>query len=368
MTMTSEESPRAHILLIDDEMPICIAVSGILETIGFTADYAFNADEGMQYLEGHPETDIVLLDINLGIGKSGLELLPEIRERFKYVQVMMFTSHDTLSMGLECMKKGAADFLTKPFNEKEFLKKVPEVIAKKNIAKLNELYFGILIHDLKNPLQCIMGAWELTKRYLPPTLAENQRKIVATCDGGVLQMKTMIENMLSVAKFETGTVALSKEKFLVNKEIETALAPLRQQILSSDRNFSVQFKENSPLFLNSDKELYLRVLCNIVSNAIRYTPEAGAITVSFQELDTGDLQTSICNTGSYIEKEHRSIIFNKFSSVQLLKQSAGVQNFGLGLTFCKMAVEAMDGKIYVESDKNVPQTSFIYTVKNHEDN
>jgi K+-sensing histidine kinase KdpD len=174
--------------------------------------------------------------------------------------------------------------------------------------------------------------------------------------------------MLSVAKFEAGTVAVSRERFLVNPEIEKALAPLRQQILSSDRSFLVQFKENSPLFLNSDKELFLRVLFNIVSNAIRYTPEAGSITVSFEELENGDLQTSICNTGSYIEEEHRSLIFNKFSSVRLLKQSAGVQNFGLGLTFCKMAAEAMDGKIYVESDKSVPQTSFIYTVKNHEDN
>jgi K+-sensing histidine kinase KdpD len=213
-----------------------------------------------------------------------------------------------------------------------------------------------------------MGAWELVKRYLPQTLAENQRRIVATCDSGVLQMKTMIENMLGVAKFEAGTVALSREKFLVNTEIEKALAPLRQQILSSNINFSMQFKENSLLFLNSDKELFLRVLSNIVSNAIRYTPEAGLITVSIQGLDNGDLQTSVSNTGSYIEEEHRGIIFNKFSSVRLMKQSAGVQNFGLGLTFCKMAVEAMDGKIYVESDKSVPQTSFIYTVKNHGDN
>jgi two-component system sensor histidine kinase/response regulator len=363
--MTSENSPRAHILLIDDELPICIGVSGLLETMGFTAEYALNGEEGMQYLDSHPETDIVLLDINLGSGKSGIELLPDIRERYKYVQVMMFTSHDTLSTGLECMKKGAADYLTKPFNEKEFLKKVPEVIAKKNIAKLNELYFGILIHDLKNPLQCIMGAWELAKRYLPQSLAENQQRIVTTCDAGVLQMKTMIENMLNVAKFEAGSIAISKDQFNLNKEIDATLAPLRLQIQSSNRALTIEHSENSPTLIVADKDLYSRVLFNIVSNALYYTPAEGCITVSFCENENGFLQTSVRNTGSFIEEEYRGIVFDKFSSVQLVKQSAGVRNFGLGLTFCKMAVEAMGGTIHVESESKTPSTTFLFTVKNH---
>ncbi|HUI90646.1 MAG TPA: response regulator [Chitinivibrionales bacterium] len=366
--MASEKIPRAHILLVDDEMPICIGVSGLLETMGFTAQYALSGEEGIQYLDSHPETDIVLLDINLGPGKNGIELLPDIRERHKYVQVMMFTSHDSLSTGLECMKKGAADYLTKPFNEKEFLKKVPDVIAKKNIAKLNALYFGILIHDLKSPLQCIMGAWELAKRYLPESLNQNQQRIVTTCDSGVLQMKTMIENILSVAKFEAGSISLSREKFCVNNEVEATLAPLRQQILSSNRAFSIEPRENPPLFLVADRDLYSRILFNIVSNAVFYTPAEGRIAVSYQECADGAVQTSVSNSGSYIEEDQRNMIFDKFSSVQLVKQSAGVRNFGLGLTFCKMAVEAMGGKIRVESDKSVPQTTFIYTIKNIGDN
>jgi DNA-binding NtrC family response regulator len=82
------------------------------------SDYAVSADETLTYLQKNPQTDIVLLDIDLGAGLSGEELLPVIRERFKYVQVIMFTSQNSLEMGVECIKKGAFDYMTKPFLEK----------------------------------------------------------------------------------------------------------------------------------------------------------------------------------------------------------------------------------------------------------
>ncbi len=364
--MPNQAQPRAHILLIDDEMAICIGVCGLLETVGFAASYALDAQEGLLFLEAHPETDVVLLDINLGAGKTGIEILPEIRQRFKCVQVMMFTSHDTLSTGLECMKKGAADYLTKPFNEKDFLKKIPEVLAKKNLARLNELYFGILIHDLKNPLQIISGAWELSKTYLPKTLSDSQQRIISTCNAGVLQMRIMVGNILGVVKFEAGSFAPSREKFPLRQNVDATLAPLHQQMVSSNKTFNVLFEENTPTFLVSDKDLFARVLFNVVSNAMRYTPEKGAIAVTFCEAQKGFVQTTVSNTGSFIDEIHREAIFDKFSSVQMVEQSAGIRNFGLGLTFSKMAVEAMGGGIRVESDKDIPQTSFVYTVKNHE--
>jgi len=124
----------------------------MLELFGHKSDYAVSADETLMYLQKNPQTDIVLLDIDLGAGLSGEELLPVIREKFKYVQVIMFTSQNSLEMGVECIKKGAFDYMTKPFREKKFLKKVPLALERKKIAKLNDLYMGILVHDLNNPI------------------------------------------------------------------------------------------------------------------------------------------------------------------------------------------------------------------------
>jgi K+-sensing histidine kinase KdpD len=362
--MQSHNSIKGNILLIDDEYAICVGVSGLLGLNGFKADYVQSAEEGIEFLEKHPETDVVLLDINLGAGMSGIEALPVLRERFKYTQIMMFTSYDTLSSGLECMKKGACDYLTKPFIEQEFLKKIPEALAKKQLARLNDLYLGILVHDLKNPLQCIMGAWDLAKLNLTKTFVENQKPIISAGDAGISHIKAMIENILTVSKFEAGTFALSKERFAADQVAGTVLSPLQEQLISSERKFSMTFDCATPYILSSDSDLFSRVLFNIVSNAQRYTPSGGAVSVRFVDKNNGFLQTEISNTGSFIDADLRHSVFDKFSSMHKLGKAGGVRNFGLGLTFSKMAVEAMGGSISVESEDKTPSTTFLFSIKN----
>jgi signal transduction histidine kinase len=104
-----------------------------------------------------------------------------------------------------------------------------------------------------------------------------------------------------------------------------------------------------------------------VSNALRYTPIQGEIAVVFSDKNDGFLHTEISNTGSYIDESIRQTIFDKFSSMHKFGQSGGLRNFGLGLTFSKMAVDIMGGTIKVESEKEKPKTTFIYTVKNHKE-
>jgi two-component system, sensor histidine kinase and response regulator len=218
---------------------------------------------------------------------------------------------------------------------------------------------------LKNPLQCIAGAWELSKTFLAKNLTDSQRRIVATGDAGLLQMKSMIENMLSVAKFEAGTFPLTKEEFVANRETEKVVGPIRQQIASSARTVQVKYSRDREYVIVSDKELFSRVLFNILSNAIRYTPSGDKITVEIDEDNEGNLRTAIRNPGSFIEENHRKAIFDKFASMQLMRHNSGTSNFGLGLTFCKMAVEAMGGEIWVEGESSPPSTTFVFVIENH---
>ncbi|MCI0473620.1 MAG: response regulator, partial [Ignavibacteria bacterium] len=99
---------KPHILVIDDEIALCIAVKDLLESYAYSVYYAITAEEGIAYLEKN-ETDAVLLDINLGSGLNGVEALAVIKEKFNYTQVIMFTSMTTIETGIECMKKGALD-------------------------------------------------------------------------------------------------------------------------------------------------------------------------------------------------------------------------------------------------------------------
>jgi two-component system, sensor histidine kinase and response regulator len=360
-----QHDQAASILVVDDEYPICTSISEMLELFGHKSDYAVSADETLMYLQKNPQTDIVLLDIDLGAGLSGEDLLPVIREKFKYVQVIIFTSQNSLEMGVECIKKGAFDYMTKPFREKKFLKKIPLALERKKIAQLNDLYMGILVHDLNNPIQYILGALELLKSSTWGIFNEKQKDIFMTAEKGVTQIRNMVNNILTISKFENGLMALKNETFSIAKELGGILKLFENEVKQSGRELSVQYPSQD--LITTDKELFSRVFLNIVSNAVRYTPLEGKIFIILLEKPDDFLQVSVTNTGSFIEEDMREVIFDKFASVHLERKATGVQNFGLGLTFSKMAVKILGGAIWVESDGVEPRTTFHFTIKNRKE-
>jgi K+-sensing histidine kinase KdpD len=311
----------------------------------------------------------VLLDINLGLGPSGIDLLPIIKEKSKYAQVIMFTSEDKLEVGVECMRRGAYDYMTKPFDEQTFLNKAAGALERKKTLQLNDLYLGILFHDLKNPLQGIMSGVELLRMSLAQTaLTDMQKKSFRAVEHAISQIMMMINNTVTVSKFETGALSVRREPFVLQREAETALASFNAPETASDRPpYSLHFFTDKDITVISDKDLFCRVLVNIVSNALRYAAEKSTVLVEFSRKGNDDVQVSVTNMGSFIEEPVRDAIFNKFSSVQLTDGNAGFQNYGLGLTFSKMAVEAMGGRIWISCDKAVPSTTFHFTINNFSD-
>lgn len=347
-----EQATKGHILIVDDEISICTGISGLLELDGFKAEFAHGEKDCLAYLEKNPDVDLILLDVNLGPGLDGLQLLPIIKSKFKYVQVVMFTSHDSLSIGIESMKNGASDFLTKPFNELQFLKIADTAIERKKLLQIQDLYFDVVVHDLKNPLQCISGAIEILKE-LYPEQNNIQKRLFETAENGVKQIFTMVSNMLGVTSFEKGTIVARK-----------IMVDFKSSVLNELKLFSqihVSFSETIPQTVYIDKDLFFRVLSNVIGNAIRFAMPDSMVTVSFDYSDD-HLLTSVKNIGSFIPEDMREVVFDKFSGVQKSMSCIKGQNFGLGLTFSKMAVNAMNGKIWVEGDVSVPETIFKFTV------
>lgn len=343
-----------HVLLIDDELSICTGVCGLLELDGFNAEYALSAEEGLKYIETNPSVDIVILDVNLGQGLSGPELLPLIKERNRYVQVVMFTSHDRLEVGLICMKRGAMDFMTKPFDHRAFYRIAAVALDKKRAEQVKDLYIDTVVHDLKNPLQCISGAVEV----LQDTISEIspiQKRLFETATSGINRIQMMIGNILGVTTFEKGTISARMTKFNLRQQVENALLlynPL-EITFNTDKSFEI----------TTDQDLFLRILCNIVANALRFSYPDMPVKVCFGLLQDDLLQTSISNEGSFIPEEYRNAVFDKFLGVNKTASVIQGQNFGLGLTFSKMAVEALGGKIWIDGDKDIPRTTFYFTVK-----
>jgi signal transduction histidine kinase len=356
---------KIRVLLVEDEYQICRSITELLEYLGYKADFVQDPTKVREFLGRNQDIDIVLLDINLGLDLSGIDLLPIIKEKNKYVQVIMFTSEDKLEVGVECMRRGAYDYMTKPFDEKAFQNKVPGALERKKAMQLNDLYLGILFHDLKNPLQGIMTAMDFLRLSLPPAdLTDKLKNVFHLADRAINQILMMINNIVAVSKFETNTLQARREPFILQKEAANAIALLESPAAGAGHSqFSLRYFTDKDIRITTDKDLFNRVLVNIASNALRYAAEKSAIQIEISEAEDDHVQVSVTNTGSFIEESAREAIFNKFSSVQLSSGQSGFQNYGLGLTFSKMAVEAMEGRIWITCDKAVPSTTFHFTVR-----
>jgi two-component system, sensor histidine kinase and response regulator len=362
-----QHPPKARVLIVDDEYMVGKSIQELLDFLGFQCEFIQNGKEAIQYLADHLETDIVLLDINLGMEISGIELLPILKQKNKYAQFIMFTSEDKLEVGVECMRKGAYDYMTKPFDEQAFQNKVPGALERKKVLQLNDLYLGILFHDLKNPLQGIMGGLELLRMSLPETGNNDLMKNAFNqTDTSIKQILLMINNIVSISKFENNAFSARREKFILQREVASALAPFNTPSLDDgDQKLTIGFPSENDILLETDKDLFVRVLTNIVSNAVRYSSNGFPVKVEFVQKDITHLHTMVTNTGSYIEDSARESIFNKFSSVELPASHSAFKNFGLGLTFSKMAIDAMEGTIWIECDRELPSTTFHFIVRNY---
>ncbi|MBN1982050.1 MAG: hybrid sensor histidine kinase/response regulator [Chitinivibrionales bacterium] len=354
---------QPHILIIDDELSICIAVQELLKLYDYRVSYALSAEEGIDFLTHQHDIDIVLLDIDLGGGLTGIEALPLLKNKHKNIQVIMFTSMSSLETGIACMKNGAYDYVTKPFNETAFLKILPGAIEKKRLAQMNDLYLNILVHDLKNPLQNIMGTFEYIKLLLKGAISEKTELFLSTGEKGISQINMMIGNIINISKFEKGTIAVHHSACHLKTLINRALELFNYDIATTPDKLVLFYGLADEFTLTTDPELLSRVLINILSNAFRYTPEHGTITLRVEQHGDDAVRFSITNTGSYIDEFTQKLIFDKYSKIYNESKKSAIQNFGLGLTFSKMAVEALEGTIWVESNQEKPQTTFHFTLK-----
>jgi len=189
---------------------------------------------------------------------------------------------------------------------------------------------GMIVHDLKNPLSTIIG------------LSKSQEIVQSG-----KQMLNMVLNILDVQKFEDAEVKLQLEDFSATGVINDSLKQV--QLLLDRKSINTDLNINPKANFRIDAEIVNRVMVNILTNAIKYTPNNGSVTITAEpEVESDFVKVSIIDTGEGIPKDKLAFVFDKFSQVEA-KKSGGVASTGLGLTFCKLAIEAHNGEIGVES-------------------
>jgi K+-sensing histidine kinase KdpD len=233
----------------------------------------------------------------------------------------------------------------------ESLRKSKRTLEKKNLQlmkleKLKTDLFNMLIHDLKGPISELVANLDI----LSYTVSDENHQYVESAQIGCDTLYTMVCNLLDVARLEEGKLELVYEKIDPQDLTREALARLfglcKQKELSFTENLSPS--ENDAFFWG-DRGILLRVLQNLLSNAIHYSPHGQTIEVGFQRLNSRKIEFFVKDSGPGIPAEYQESIFDKFKQFEK-KADGRIYTTGLGLTFCKMAVEAHRGKIGVKSE------------------
>jgi len=206
-----------------------------------------------------------------------------------------------------------------------------------------------LVHDLRNPLTVLLGTLELINMVLGQTLDDEQRGLIDSARRSGHSLLVMIGDMLDVAKLEEGQLTLKPQLLDTAALLREAMEQFR--VYAELAGMSLEFKVNGPLpRVEADPQLIQRVIANLVSNAIRHTPAGGRITLSTsvsRDKSFGSVAVSVSDTGEGIPLDQQARIFERFGQVE--QDGFERRGTGLGLTFCKMAVEAHHGRIWVES-------------------
>jgi signal transduction histidine kinase len=215
------------------------------------------------------------------------------------------------------------------------------------LERLRDDLTHMIIHDLRTPLTSIIAGMQ-TLGLLGELNVEQREMMDIALSGGEVLLG-MINDLLDVEKMESGAMELDYTALQAPDLVESAVAQVEALAAGKQLTLRRQVAPELPLF-SGDASKLRRTLVNLLGNAIKFTPGGGAITVEVhQDADPRALVFSVRDTGEGIPVEAFGRIFEKFGQVQS-RRTGQAASTGLGLAFCKLAVEAHGGKIGVESE------------------
>lgn len=216
----------------------------------------------------------------------------------------------------------------------------------KQLEKLKTDLFNMLIHDLKGPLSSIIASLDI----LSYTVSEEDKEYVDIAKMGCDTLHEMVANLLDIARMEEDRFKLMYQKIVPEDLVKEAVARLDGQAQQKQVGLEIQFPDSgepNPFF--GDRAVLLRVIQNLLSNAISHSPANSVVSLGYKNVPRKRIEFFVKDCGPGIDPEYLTTVFNKYFQLEK-KQDGRMHTTGLGLTFCKMAITAHKGDISVESD------------------
>jgi signal transduction histidine kinase len=357
------------LLVVDDDANNRDVLSRRLERQGHQIVAAANGKDALALLAGQG-FDLVLLDLMMP-EMDGFEVLRQIKAdpALSETPVVMISALSEIESVARCIEMGAEDYLPKPFNPTLLRARVDASLrvsrARTREARLNsELKANyeklrqaegmrddlthMIVHDLRTPLTSLITGLQ-TLEMLGDNLSTDQNEMLAIALNGGQTLLGMVNDLLDISKLEDGSLKL--EYGTVDPAVLAERATSQVSLLTREKGLNLVTDVPPDLVaFSGDEDKLRRTLVNLLGNAIKFTPAGGTVTVVSRLLENEEaIFFSVQDTGEGIPEEAFGRIFEKFGQVESRKAGRKMST-GLGLTFCKMAVEAHRGRIWVESE------------------
>lgn len=359
-----------RILVVDDELGIREGCKRALTPYGFEVEMAENGPTGLRKLrEG--QFDVLLLDAMMP-GMSGLEMWQQARQIAPDLICIIITGYATVELAVQATREGAHDFIAKPFTselllqvinrqlERRQLRREAERVqvlqeetrelarAKAELEKLETIegrFMLNMVHILRAPVAVLQNSLQLIRKgYVPP---REQPIMLERAEQRAGELLATLDDLLALAYLKEG-VGLSKtETVSVADMLEEVLTTLKSQ--ADRRGVTVTAAVADRLHVTANPDYIKALWTHLLSNAIRYTPAGGKVTISLRtDQEQGQIIGAVSDTGIGIAVEDISRIFEDFYRTEEAKamQETGT---GLGLPIVQQVVEKYGGTIEVES-------------------
>lgn len=379
---------RPRVLIVDDEAAHMRALCDTLHGRDYETTGLVSGEAALALLRA--ETfDLLLTDLMMP-GTDGIALIQAAHAIDADLACIIMTGEGSITSAVQAMKVGALDYIVKPFKistilpvlaraletrqlrmentrlERQLREHATELaavneeldLARKQAEHANReksIFLSNMSHELRTPLNAILGfAQLLTSDMLPSTLTEKKEYATYIFRAGT-HLLTLINEILDLAKVESGTMSLSIEPVSlaeIFQECQTMIEPLTKK-----RGIQVEFPKIADKYVLSDRTRLKQVLINLLSNAVKYNREHGRVTVDCRLTDTGRVRISVQDTGVGLTSAQVEALFQPFN--RLGRENTEEEGTGIGLALTKRLVEAMQAEIGVVSEIDVGSTFWI---------
>lgn len=352
----SAHTSMGRLLVVDDLEANRRILRGLLQRFGYEISEAEDGEMALKMI-AEDDYDTILLDIMMP-KMDGYEVCNRLKSnlRTEHIPVLLVTALCDRDSRLKGMQAGADEFLSKPFDSKYLPIRIQNAVRAKRLHDQVEDNFNQLsrseqarnalvqtiVHDLRSPLCSIQGSLDLHEQTTDPQAA---RQHIDHARLEARRMTGMVGDLLDVHRFEAGEIVVNGDEHRV-----TTLVGEAAKDLQGNANINrLQLQLSSPeLCCHVDRAIFIRVLRNLMARALSVSSDDSMVPILGAMAEDGTVRLVVRDSGTVIPADLQESIFEKFQQDPTVIQ-AGLKSAttGLGLTYCKLAVEAHGGSIGV---------------------